>query len=344
MRCVITRVLPEPAPASTRSGPVLCSTAFGCAGFSVLIETHLQARLRARLKGQLHESSRMLRRAHEKLLPLAKTRTSLCAISRFSPSLVAVARRPRRRRPLRSPLRWRKTRASTPARFPSRRIWWSRRASRSLRRSRKSWEVGPTCRCPAPTTSQGSSPISTSDRSSISTRRSMSRSSSKDTATHLKPAYAVAVGVKQGASLASSPRLNPRRSEAESSSSRCAANTRTAATATATRTTRTTARGFARSFPPQARRPSARVRMSEGSLAELGPYLARTAPRTQLPVGSPRRSEARSASLHAGAGAPVHSDARGQRALRKVKTAKRFAISSMRRSETASTHPSISIA
>src|SRR4051794_39228205 len=33
MRCVSTRVLPEPAPASTSSGPSPCSTAWRCGGF-----------------------------------------------------------------------------------------------------------------------------------------------------------------------------------------------------------------------------------------------------------------------------------------------------------------------
>ena len=34
IRWVMTRVLPDPAPASTRRGPFTCSTASACAGFS----------------------------------------------------------------------------------------------------------------------------------------------------------------------------------------------------------------------------------------------------------------------------------------------------------------------
>src|SRR5262245_44248004 len=34
MRCVITRVLPEPAPARINNGPSTCATASRCAGFN----------------------------------------------------------------------------------------------------------------------------------------------------------------------------------------------------------------------------------------------------------------------------------------------------------------------
>src|SRR5262245_31988540 len=47
MRYVITRVLPEPAPASTSRGPSLCSTASRCGGLSCIERANASRRDRA---------------------------------------------------------------------------------------------------------------------------------------------------------------------------------------------------------------------------------------------------------------------------------------------------------
>src|SRR5271154_2439423 len=43
MRCTMTRVLPEPAPASTRSGPSVCVTACRCSGLSFSRRSSIRA-------------------------------------------------------------------------------------------------------------------------------------------------------------------------------------------------------------------------------------------------------------------------------------------------------------